>query len=154
MKIRIRDTGAVVLESEFRALFPNSSLPALTVEMLDELGADPVLQGPQAQPNRFQYAFDDGVEQIDGQWFTKQSVADCTPEAIEAMTAQQAATIRSDRDRRCDEFQPRIDRALRLQRQGQPSEDIAVLDGYMQALADVPTQAGFPWDIEWPAKPE
>jgi len=25
---------------------------------------------------------------------------------------------------------------------------------YRQALRDVPTQAGFPWDIQWPTKPE
>lgn len=25
---------------------------------------------------------------------------------------------------------------------------------YRQALRDVPTQSGFPWDINWPNKPE
>lgn len=25
---------------------------------------------------------------------------------------------------------------------------------YRQALRDLPTQAGFPWDISWPTKPQ
>lgn len=25
---------------------------------------------------------------------------------------------------------------------------------YRQALRDVPSQAGFPWDVQWPAQPE
>jgi hypothetical protein len=25
---------------------------------------------------------------------------------------------------------------------------------YRQALRDVPTQTGFPWDVQWPTKPE
>ena len=29
-------------------------------------------------------------------------------------------------------------------------DNIGALDAYVQALADVPTQAGFPWDIQWP----
>lgn len=32
--------------------------------------------------------------------------------------------------------------------------DQAAWSTYRQALRDVPTQAGFPWDIQWPSKPE
>ena len=31
-----------------------------------------------------------------------------------------------------------------------PSDDIVALDTYIQALRDVPDQAGFPYDVEWP----
>lgn len=72
MEIRVRDTGDVVQEQEFRALFPNTSLPPqLTPDLLDSLGADPVLEGQQPSGEFWQYAMRQGVEQIDGQWFTK-----------------------------------------------------------------------------------
>ena len=42
----------------------------------------------------------------------------------------------------------RYERNARLNLEQQ--DDIGALDAYVQALADVPTQAGFPWDIQWP----
>lgn len=33
-------------------------------------------------------------------------------------------------------------------------EDKAIVIAYRQALRDVPQQAGFPYEIEWPEKPE
>lgn len=73
MLIRLRDTGAVITDHEFRTTNPNVSFPpVLTAELLDSFGADPVLEGPQAVPtNRYQFSMRDGVEQIEGQWFTR-----------------------------------------------------------------------------------
>lgn len=72
MQVRIRESGAVMYENEFRALFPSASLPTLTEEVLDSLGADVVFEGPQATGGtRYQYSIRDGVEEINGQWFTK-----------------------------------------------------------------------------------
>ena len=33
-------------------------------------------------------------------------------------------------------------------------ETQAAVRAYRQALLDVPLQAGFPWDVQWPTKPE
>lgn len=72
MEIRIRNTGEVVTECEFRRLHQNTSLPALTPELLEALGADPVLHGPDAQNLLWwQHSQRDGVEQINGKWYTK-----------------------------------------------------------------------------------
>lgn len=72
MEIRIRNTGEVVTEREFRRLHQNTSLPALTPELLEALGADPVLHGPDAQNLLWwQHSQRDGVEQINGKWYTK-----------------------------------------------------------------------------------
>lgn len=73
MNIRIRETGAVVTESEFRAMYPNTSFPyVLTEELVNDLGADVVFEGPQAtSPDRYHYSQRDGVEEIDGKWYTK-----------------------------------------------------------------------------------
>lgn len=145
MELRIRDTGQVMTESEFRSLHPNTSFPPqLTVELLDSFGADPVLNGPQAQPTRYQVAFRDGVEEINGQWFTKFSVTDMDADAIAALDASQAASIRADRNRRLSETD------WRFRSDMTPSQ--AWID-YCQALRDVPSQAGFPWDVTWPVEP-
>lgn len=70
MQIRLRDSGAVVTESELRAQHPNTSFPAqLTVELLDSFGADPVLNAPQPTPGEFEIVVQDGVVQDSlGNW--------------------------------------------------------------------------------------
>ena len=146
MEIRIRETGAVVTDSEFRAMHPNTGFPQVLVEeILDAFGADPVFNGPQAQPTRYQVAFRDGVEQVDGKWYTKFAVADMSDEAKAAADANQATSIRNERNRRLSETDWRFRSDLT------PSP--AWID-YCQALRDVPAQSGFPWDVTWPTQPE
>ena len=73
MEIRLRSTGEVMYENEFRALFPNTSMPQqLSNELLNDFGADVVFEGPQATGGTvYQYSMRQGVEQIDGKWYTK-----------------------------------------------------------------------------------
>ena len=147
MEIRMQDTGNVVTEQEFRAMFPNTGFPAqLTADIINEFGGDVVLEGPHAMPTRYQVAFRDGVEQIDGKWFTRYSVRDMEQEAIDALNTQQAAMQRSERTRRLEECDW-------TQLQDAPVNQQAWAN-YRQALRDVTTQAGFPWDITWPEKPQ
>lgn len=81
MLIRIRDTGDVVTDQQFRADRPNTSFPpVLSVSLLDDFGADPVLDGPQPTGEPWQTAQADGVEQIDGQWFTRWTL---TPDELD-----------------------------------------------------------------------
>ena len=85
---RIRETGAVVTESELRAMHPNTSFPyALTEELVNDLGADVVFEGPQPTATKYQVVYRDGVEQIEGKWYTKYSVADMDDEAKAAVDA-------------------------------------------------------------------
>ena len=144
MEIRIRDTGSVVQEQEFRAMFPNTGFPVpLTPEIINDFGGDVVLEGPQAQPTRYQVAFRDGVEEINGQWFTKYSVRNMEQEAKDALDAQQAASVRAERDRRL---------AALDWTQGKDIPDSISSPAALvrQGLRDVPAQAGFPWEITWP----
>jgi hypothetical protein len=147
MQVRIRQTGAVMYEAEFRALFPNTGFPVqLTEEIINEFGGDVVFEGPQAQPTRYQVAFRDGVEQIDGKWYTKYSVADMEQEAKDALDASQAASQRAFRNTLlsdCDWTQL-PDAPVNTQ----------AWANYRQGLRDVTSQAGFPWDIQWPEKPQ
>jgi hypothetical protein len=144
MEIRLQD-GQVMYESEFRKLYPNTSFPQnINAETLNEFGATVVLEGPQAQPTRYQTAFRDGVEQIDGQWFTKYSVADMNDEAKTAKDAEQAKSVRAMRDDKLKATD------WRFRSDMNPSQE---WKDYCQALRDLPGATGFPWDMEWPTEP-
>ena len=148
MEIRIRETGQVMFEGEFRSMHPDTSFPVpLTAEILADFGADVVLEGPQAQPTRYQVGYRDGVQQIDGQWFTKYSVADMDDDAKAAKDAEQAKSVRSDRNQRLKDSD---------WSQGKDIADVVSQPWavYRQALRDVPEQAGFPWDVKWPEQPK
>ena len=150
MEIRIRATGQVMLEDELRRWARDNGGPSwdrTTDEVLEALGADVVFEGPQAQPTRYQVAFRDGVEQVDGRWFTKYSVADLDDEAKAAKDAEQAKAVRADRNQKLG------------QTDWTQGKDIAdnistAWATYRQALRDVPSQAGFPWTVQWPTQPE
>lgn len=149
MEIRIRETGAVMLEDEFRAYQKANGGPSwdrTTDEVLEALGADVVFEGPQAQPTRYQVAFRDGVVQMDGKWFTKYSVADMDAEAIAAKDAEQAKSVRDTRNQKLkdSDYTQLIDAPV----------DRQAWVVYRQELRDITSQAGFPWDIQWPAQPE
>jgi len=146
MEIRIRSTGQVMYEGEFRASRPNTSFPPqLTTELLDSMGADVVFEGAQAQPTRYQVGFRDGVEQVNGKWYTKYSVAEMDQEAKDALDAQQAALIRSQRTQKLAESD--------WTQVADAPVDKAAWAVYRQALRDVTTQTGFPWEVTWPAQP-
>lgn len=146
MELRIRDTGQVMMEPEFRSLYPNTSFPQqLSVGLLDEFGADPVLNGAQPFATRYQTVARDGVEEVNGQWFTKFIAVDMDAEAIAAMDEQQSTSQRAERNRKlaeCDWTQL-----------ADATVDKTAWATYRQGLRDVPTQSGFPWDITWPVEP-
>lgn len=149
MEIRIRDTGAVVTESEFRAMHPNTSFPLmLTTATLDAYNSDIVFEGPQAQPGRYQVAFRDGVEEIDGKWFTKWSVTDMSAEAIAAKDTEQAKSVRTTRNKLLadTDWTQLVDAPLTQEQSFQ-------WQTYRQALRDLSLQAGFPWEVTWPSEP-
>lgn len=61
------------------------------------------------------------------------------------------STIRAERDARINAVSWRYERHARELRLGIPTTDsLAVLDAYIQALADVPSQVGFPSSVVWP----
>jgi hypothetical protein len=147
MQIRLRATGAVMLEGEFRAYQQANGGPTwdrTTDEVLEALNADPVFEGPQAQPTRYQTAFRDGVEQIDGKWYTKYSVSDMDAEAIAAKDAEQAKAMRQQRTEKLKDTD--------WTQVADAPVDKAAWAAYRQALRDITSQPGFPWDVTWPAE--
>lgn len=137
-----------MFEDEFRRYVKTTSggsFDTLTIEILHENGADPVLEGPQANPTRYQIAFRDGVEEINGQWFTKYSIVDMTDEEKVAKDAARAKAVREDRNKRladCDWTQL-----------SDAPVDRAAWASYRQELRDISKQTGFPWEVTWPSTP-
>ena len=113
--------------------------------ILDSLGADVVFEGPQAQPTRYQFSFRDGVEQIEGKWYTKYSVADMDQEAKDALDTTQAEAMRKQRTDKLKDSD--------WSQAADAPVDKAAWAAYRQALRDITAQAGFPWTIDWPAQP-
>jgi len=146
MQIRIRQTGAVMYEGEFRAMHSNTSMPQqLTETIINDMGGDVVFEGPQAQPTRYQVGFADGVEQIDGKWYTKYSVVDMDADAIAAKDTEQAKAIRSQRTDKL--------KGSDWTQVADAPVDKAAWATYRQALRDITAQPGFPWDTQWPDAP-
>ena len=146
MQIRTQD-GQLMYEAEFRTHIKANGGPSwdtTTPEVLEALGADVVFEGPQASGGTvYQYSQRNGVEQIGDKWYTKYSVADMEAEAIAAKDATQAAAVRATRDAKLTA----LDWTQGKDIADEVSGPAATL---RQALRDVPSQAGFPWEITWP----
>ena len=161
MEIRIRATGAVMLESEFRAYQKANGGPSweqTTPEVLEALGADLVFEGPQAVPTTpYQYSVRSGVEQIEGKWYTKYILGPVFTDTPEATAAQQEAAYKARRD--AEQAQAvRRSRNAKLEETDwiviKALETGAVVPADVaakrQALRDITAQAGFPWTVTWP----
>jgi hypothetical protein len=147
MQIRIRQTGAMMYEGEFRAMHSNTSMPPqLSETLINDMGGDVVFEGPQPQPTRYQVGFADGLEQIDGKWYTKYSVADMDQEAKAIKDAEQAEKTRSQRTDKL--------KGSDWTQVADAPVDKAAWATYRQALRDITAQSGFPWDTQWPTQPE
>jgi hypothetical protein len=158
MEIRIRESGQVMFESEFRAYAHDNGGHAwdqTTTEILDQLGADVIFEGPQATGGTvYQYSMRQGVELIGDNWHTKYVLGPIftgeTAAADEAAykaikDSERAVIIRQERSTKlkdCDWTQA-ADSPVN-------KETWAT---YRQSLRDVPTQEGFPWTITWPTEP-
>ncbi len=160
MKIRIKATGAVMYEAEFRAYQQANGGPTwgeTTTEVLEALGADVVFEGPQATGGTvYQYSMPSGVEQIGGKWYTKHILGPVFTDG-ETTAAEQEAAYKAARDAE-QAKSIRADRTKRLA----DSDWTQIADStankqawaaYRQALRDVTAQAGFPWTIVWPEAP-
>ena len=103
------------------------------------------------------YAYDQG--QIDGDWVRK-GLVPMTETEVEAhlnptpTTEQLADTARAERDRLIESVRWRIERhSDELALGSEPTEPLEPLLQYVQALRDVPQQAGFPEAVGWPQCP-
>lgn len=156
MEIRNRSTGAVITDSQLRADNPGTSFPKqLTADILDGFGYDPVLNGAAATVSGpYERSVRDGVEEINGQWFTKFIVgpvfADSDEETAYRTTIdnQVATSVRAERDRKlaaCD-WTVLTDSPLTTAKKTE-------WKAYRTALRNISAAEGFPHTMEWPTEP-
>jgi hypothetical protein len=99
-----------------------------------------------------------GVEQqSDGKWHTKYVLGPIFTDTAEATAAEQEAAYKSMKDAEQAKA-AREDRTRRLSATDWTQLADAPVDKtawatYRQALRDVPAQAGFPWNVQWPDTP-
>ena len=137
--------------------------PVIELAVVNEFGADPVFEGPQASGGTvYQYSQQDGVEEVGGQWYTKYILGPVFTDTTDmdgkvttaaeneaaykaAKDAEQAERVRDDRNKRladCDWTQL-----------ADSPVDKAVWATYRQELRDITKADGFPWTMVWPVKP-
>jgi hypothetical protein len=167
MQIRIRETGAVMYEAEFRTHIKANGGPTwatTTPEVLEALGADVVFEGPQATGGTvYQFSMPDGVEQIEGKWYTKHILGPVFTDrpATEDAPAKTAAEQEAEYKAMKDAEQAKSVRQTRTEKLkdsdwtqvADAPVDKAAWATYRQALRDITSQAGFPWTIDWPEQP-
>jgi hypothetical protein len=147
MEIRTQ-SGQVMYEAEFRAYTLANGGPTwgtTTPEVLAELGASIVLEGPTPTFTRYQGIARDGVEQIDGQWFTKWKIVDFDDAVKAVVDEQQAKSVRTTRDEKLKDSD--------WTQVADAPVDKTVWATYRQELRDLTKQSGFPWEVTWPTQP-
>ena len=165
MEVRVRSTGAVMFDHEFRQLQTGLGFPKeINEAILNEWGADIVYEGPQASGGTvYQYSMRSGVVHIGDKWYTNYVLGPVftdTPatEGQPAKTAaeneaayktmkdaEQAANVRRQRTellKDCDWTQI-----------ADSTADKAAWATYRQALRDITAASGFPWTMTWPESP-
>ena len=167
MEIRVRSTGAVMYESEWKTYMKQTTgknFGRLDEDTLNTYDSDVVFNGPAATGGTvYQYSQRSGVEQIEGKWYTKYILGpvftDTTDEDGVTTTAadneaaykarkdaEQGTSVRATRDTKLAESDWTQARDVTL-------ANDADWQTYRQALRDVPTQEGFPWSVTWPEQP-
>jgi hypothetical protein len=168
MELRNRTTGAVITDRQFRDEHPNTSFPQqITDEIIDSFGYDPVLEGAQAPTiPPYEVSVRAGVEEINGQWFTKYIVGPVFTDTEDATAAEQEAAykqriddeaakrVRDDRNKRLADTDWRVTYEVeKAAIDGLGIQYPQVWGDYRQALRDITSQPGFPHNVTWPEEP-
>ena len=167
MQIRIRQSGAVVFDNEFRTYAQTQGAvfgTPLTEEFINQYGGDIVFEGPQATGGTvYQYSQRSGVEQLDGKWYTKYILGPVFTDtaATDLQPAKTAAENEAAYKAMKDTEQAKSVRTTRTQKLADSdwtqiadsTADKAAWATYRTALRNVPAQAGFPWTVTWPDAP-
>ena len=160
-QVRIKTTGAVMYESELRSYLKANDGPSydqLTPEVMEAIGVDPVFEGPQATGGTvYQYSQRDGVEQIEGKWYTKHILGPVFTDTEESSAAEQEAAYKAMKDAE-QAASVRTQRGEKLKdcdwtQVADAPVDQTAWAAYRQALRDITGQEGFPWTIDWPIAP-
>jgi Phage tail assembly chaperone protein len=158
-EIRIRKTGETMSVEAWKAEFPSTSFPEqLTENTLNSMGADFVHEGTKPQlTSPYQYTFRDGVENINGRWYTKYSIGPVFVDSGNNSALEKEMSYRNSKDME-QGLAVRNHRDTLLTKSDWTQLEDSVVDKprwatYRQALRDISKQDGFPWGVVWPSEP-
>ena len=158
MGYRLQSTGEYFpTDHALRGTIPSTPAP-VTTEWMEANGIDPVMEGPQASGGTpYQYSQFGGLEQIDGKWFTKYVLGPIFTDNDDQTAAEQEAAYHARKDAEQGENVRRTRNQRLTETDWTQLEDSPVNKAtwatYRQALRDMSSQEGFPWNIQWPEKP-
>jgi len=162
---RERTTGEVKSQGQWRAAFPQMSLPRVWgANVCDAMNIDPVLASPAATVGAYQYSARDGVEQdSNGNWVekyvAKDMFADTTDEDGKKTTkAEHEAAYQATLDAKTAEGHRATRDAKLAETDFYALSDVTMsseMTTYRQALRDITGHDNWPnlGDDDWPAKP-
>jgi hypothetical protein len=140
-------TGNAVDELNFRMLFPDTSFPALlTSDIVEPFGFGMYDFSSQPETGRYEKVVESTpVKNEFGVFIQSWDIVPMSDEEKSEVDSWKADMVRKERNynlMECDWTQ--------LQDAPVNSQDWV---SYRNALRDLPSQSGFPWDITWPDKP-
>ena len=161
---RERTTGEVKTQGQWRAAFPNMSLPKVwTSNVCDAMNIDPVLASPAATTTAYQISVRDGVEQnSNGDWVeryvARDMFADTTEDGVTTTKAEHEAAYQATLDARTAEGHRATRNAKLAETDFYALSDVTMsseMTTYRQALRDLPDHSNWPnlEDADWPTKP-
>lgn len=161
---RERTTGEVKSQGQWRAAFPNMSLPKVwNSNVCDAMNIDPVLASPAATTTAYQTSARDGVEQnSNGDWVEKyvarDMFADTTEDGVTTTKAEHEAAYQAKLDANTASANRATRDAKLAETDWHGMSDVTMssdMTTYRQALRDLPTHSNWPdlEDADWPTKP-
>jgi len=162
---RERTTGEVKSQGEWRAAFPNMSLPRVwTSNVCDAMNIDPVLASPAATTTAYQTSARDGVEQnANGDWVqrfvARDMFADTTDDdGVTTTKAQHEAAYQSTLDANTAEGHRATRDSKLAETDWHGMSDVTMsseMTTYRQALRDITAHDNWPnlEDADWPTAP-
>lgn len=129
-------------ERQIIARFPETSFP-IPFEAPD--GYEEVLPIEQPPIDYWQNAISRTAILVDGVWVQQWDIEDASSEEVSARTEARAAEVRSKRNAELA--------ASDWTQIWDATCDKDAWAEYRQALRDITSQPGFPWEISWPEKP-
>jgi|TARA_R100001460_G_scaffold18938_2_gene39833 hypothetical protein len=161
---RERKTGEVKSQGEWRASFPNMSIPKIWHSgICDLLNLDPVLASPAATVGAYQYSARDGVEQDSkGNWVEKyvarDMFTDTTEDGVTTTKAEHEATYQATLDANTATANRATRDAKLAETDFYALSDVTMsseMQSFRQSLRDITTHENWPnlEDADWPTAP-
>jgi hypothetical protein len=160
MEILLKETQEIISDNELRQRNPNISFPeVLSPEILSDFNAVAIMEGPQATVTPpYEYSQRSGIEEINGNYFTKYIVGPVFTDNESQTAAEQLANYKNNIDlQKAIAVRQQRDQLLLASDWTQVADapvDKQTWADYRQALRDITLHGGFPHNVIFPDKPE